>query len=138
MGGPGGGTGGVGGVGGVGGRSAAQRLNDTADRTEHTGQRSAAVVRWLALIAFILVVAIAGLAVLVQRNSSNVDELQGQLATVQAQVQHLEDFVNELQAPPTTEEQAQDAAISNAVRQVPDIKSILCEAFPQATACNVP
>ena len=118
--------------------SAAQRLSDTADRTEHTGQRSAAIVRWLALIAFILVVAVAGLAVLVQRNSRNVDKLRGQLSTVQAQVQHLEDFVDELQAPPTTEEQAQDEAISNAVRQVPDIKSILCEAFPNASACNVP
>jgi hypothetical protein len=89
------------------------------------------------LIAFILVVAIVGLAVLVQRNSGTVDDLQRQLTDVQAQVQNLEDFVAELQAPPTTEQQAQDEAISNAVRTIPEIRSILCEAFPDATACRL-
>lgn len=45
-------------------------------------------------------------------------------------------YVDELQAPPTLEEQEQNEAINNAIQIVPRIRDILCEAFPEVTACQ--
>lgn len=92
--------------------------------------------RMVVFIVVVAVVVIAGLAVLVERNSSNIDKIDMQLQTVEEEVHDLTLFVAELKEE-TPDEQAENAAISNAIRQVPEIKSILCEAFPNATACRV-
>lgn len=100
--------------------------------------------RWLGLAAFILVVAAIGLVIATQRMSKNVKDNRRTaesntetLAVLQKQVDHVERFVDQLETP-TPEEQAQNAAVSKAVSEVPEIKSILCEQFPRASACQVP
>lgn len=52
-------------------------------------------------------------------------------------VADLQRFVDQLEEV-TPEEAARNDAITAAVNQVPSIKSILCEAFPEATACQPP
>jgi hypothetical protein len=61
---------------------------------------------------------------------------QLQIADLNASVDHLDSFVEDLEGPPSPTEQQENEAISEAVRQVPEIRAILCEQFPQATACQ--
>src|SRR3990170_1560407 len=90
--------------------------------------------RVLPFIVFITAVVVMALAVLIQRNNENVEDLQQStdelgvaIEDVNMSVDHLEDFVNEFeaaQADPNS--QAQNEAISRAVQIVPEIKAILC------------
>lgn len=116
-----------------------------SDPRENTITLSRPVFGMLVMSIVVLFVVCVGLAITVQANARNIDHLEGQVADLtetahqtQTSVDRLTTFVDELEAPPPPDEVAQDEAISNAVRLVPEIRDILCEQFPQATACNVP
>lgn len=85
--------------------------------------------RLLALAAFAVTVVVSGVGLMVQNLNRDVDD-------VSKNVDHMEKFVETLEAPPTANEAARNKAISDAVKQVPQIRSILCEQFPEATACK--
>lgn len=91
------------------------------------------VLPWVVLV---LLVIIAGMGVVMNRISDNVDEVDVKIDDLDASVSHLEEFVEELEAGPTDEELEQEAAISRAVQLVPEIKEILCGEFPDAQACQ--
>ena len=93
--------------------------------------------RFIIFMVVVVAAVLVGFAILVQRNSGNIDRLQGNVEDLQGQVRELNDFVDELREE-TPDEIAQNQAVSDAVRQVPEIKAILCEQFPLATACRVP
>jgi predicted PurR-regulated permease PerM len=112
-----------------------ERVEKSAVKVEDATDKVIAMVKVLGFLVFVLLVVVIGLAYVVHRNSQNIENLDKGVHEVQESVDHVEDFVNELeQAPP--EEVERNAAISEAVRQVPQIKSILCEQFPNATACR--
>lgn len=92
-------------------------------------------IKWLLMIVFVLMVATIVLATVVTRNSRNVDRMSASVDEVKVSVTHLEDFVDELETN-TPEEQARNQAITRAVHEVPRIKDILCETFPEASACR--
>lgn len=85
------------------------------------------MLRLLPLVLFVTCMVVVALAILIQRNNENIEK-------VSASVEHLEDFVADLEEE-TPDEQARSQAITEAVRQVPEIRGILCEQFPEATAC---
>lgn len=93
------------------------------------------LTRAVPLVVSVLFVVVVGLAVLVQRNSRNVEDLTDATTHVQSSTHRVEDFVDELETE-TPEEAAQNAAVTAAVQLVPQIKDILCQAFPEATACQ--
>jgi hypothetical protein len=121
------------------------RIEQAAEKVESAAGSTWRSVRWLYPIMFFLAVGLAATFIIQQRTASSVDDLEGtvsdldaQVAVMAGQVAELKSFVDEVSAPPSAEEQSRNEAISNAVRVVPEVKSILCEQFPQATACNVP
>jgi uncharacterized protein YoxC len=97
---------------------------------------STRLARALPFVGVGMLVVVACLAILVQRNSQNVDRVDDRLEDVSESVGRLEQFVDEMEAGPSSEQQAENDAIAEAVRLVPELKSILCEEFPQASACQ--
>lgn len=100
------------------------------------------LLRILPLVVFVSAVVVGGLGVLVQSNSSNIDALDANVTelnkstdAVEASTKRVERFVDDLETE-TPSEAAQNAAITAAVNQVPEIRAILCEQFPDATACE--
>jgi hypothetical protein len=114
-----------------------ERQQAVAAGVEKTRQQDQAVrlSKFLLFFSFLATMAVIGLLVLVQRNNTNVGRLQDSTADVRESVRHLEDFVNEMEEP-DPEDEAMDRAIGDAVAAVPRIESILCEAFPTASACQ--
>lgn len=105
-----------------------------ADDVTHRQERNAKRVAFVLFLAFAVLVA---LSILVQRNNENIEDLRVVAEDTQISVNHLEDFVDALEAEQASPgDQAQDEAISRAVQLVPEIKQILCEQFPTATACQ--
>jgi len=92
--------------------------------------------RFLMVLVLVIMVVVVGLAYLVQNNNRNIDRLDRNLAAMQVQVDHLENFVNDLEAE-SPDEEIQNQAVQEAVRQVPQIRAILCEAFPDVPSCMV-
>jgi hypothetical protein len=110
----------------------------SAARAESAAESTWRSVRWLYPILFLLGLGLVASFINQQRISDNLDNLDKQVESTSEQVAEVKSFVDELQAPPSDDEQARNEAISAVLRLVPEIKSILCEQFPQATACNVP
>jgi len=107
-----------------------------------TVQVKRAHIKWLGLLLVVLLVVVIGIARVTQQNSHNVDDLADSVTTLEKSVdeikrstRHLEEFVEQLEAG-SPEEQQRNAAITRAVNEVPRIKDILCEAFPEASACR--
>lgn len=105
--------------------------------------RKSVNIRILYLASFVLFVVVIGLAMVVQNVDHNVEsnrrtaEKTDQTSQrTQVQIDHLEQFVNKLEAPPSASEAAQNQAVSEAVALVPQIRNILCEQFPKATNCQ--
>lgn len=96
----------------------------TADRTEGT---TVAAARWLALVALVLLAVVIALGVWVRDLSDDVHKLR-------SDVDDLHEFVDE-QIEVTPDEAEQSAAIAEAVRIVPELRVILCEAFPDVPTC---
>jgi hypothetical protein len=109
-----------------------------------TVQVRARNLKLMVFIVFVTLVISIATATIVQRNTHNVE-------SVQASVDHLEDSVDSVKESTdhleevaagieeqTPEEQARNAAIGKAVALVPDIHDILCDAFPDVPACQVP
>lgn len=94
------------------------------------------MLRLLPLVLFVTCVVVVALAILIQRNNENIENLKGSTRDVSVSVDHLEDFVADLEEE-TPDERARSEAITEAVRQVPEIRDILCEQFPEATACSL-
>lgn len=99
------------------------------------------LVRILPAAVFVAAVVVVGLAVLVQQSDDNLDSLEDSVTTVEESVEsvaesteRVEAFVDDLEEE-TPEEEAQAAAVAAAVRQVPEIREILCQAFPDVPAC---
>lgn len=95
-------------------------------------------VFWVKIAAFLLVlmlVVTVGVATITTRNSQNTDKAQHAIGRVEVSVDHLEAFVDDLEDQ-SPSEQERNTAITRAVHLVPEIKQILCDAFPGATACN--
>lgn len=92
------------------------------------------------LLAVLVVVAIGFGFQVHSRNESteilrsDVRSLQRDVDRVRAETQFLHEFVDTL-TEETPSEQARNDAITRAVQQVPQIREILCEAFPGARAC---
>jgi predicted PurR-regulated permease PerM len=114
-------------------------LERAAQRLEKTETRVHRRLRTLTALMVVLAAVVIGLATVVQRNSHNVDNLEDITEETQDDVQHIDDFVTELEQPPTPEEQAQDQAVATVLQLVPEnlpqIRQILCEAFPDTTPC---
>ena len=69
--------------------------------------------------------------------SQSVEELEisvGRIEDVQTDIQSVAKDVAEV----TPEEEAQNEAVATVLRQVPQIKGILCEAFPLSSPCQEP
>lgn len=85
----------------------------------------------MAIFVLFIVVVVLALSVyntiVVGNSDDNIDHLT-------VQVDRVEEFVDELEEQ-TPEESERNRAITEAVNQVPQIRSILCEAFPEASAC---
>lgn len=111
-------------------------LEAAADRVEAISDSNWRLMRWLVPVLFVIGVAVIGLILVVRQVSDNVDRLDQKVTVVGEQTQEVKSFVDELKAPPSAEEQRQNQAVSEAVRLVPEIRSILCEQFPQASACQ--
>jgi uncharacterized protein HemX len=92
------------------------------------------LVKGLALVVVVMIVLIAGLTYQVQKRNQQIEQISDSAEHINERVDELNRFVDQLQAP-NEEEEAQQQAISRAVRLVPEIKSILCEEFPEASAC---
>lgn len=92
-------------------------------------------VKMLGLVVFLLFILTIGLLVNSQRNSSNIDKLDDNVAEIRQTVRRLDHVASDIEDQ-TPEEQAQNEAISRAVEIVPDLKIILCDAFPQANGCT--
>lgn len=93
------------------------------------------LLRILPVVVFVVAVVVVGLAVLVQGNDDNIDKLNESVSSVEGSTMRVERFVDELETE-TPSEAAQNAAVTAAVQQVPEIRAILCEQFPDATACG--
>jgi len=109
---------------------------------ERPRERHPVTTRWLFLAAFIVTMASVGNAMVVEQMGDNVqsnretaEQTQRTADKTQRQVDHVEQFVTKLETP-SPEERAQNEAVSKAVATVPSIKAILCEQFPEATACQ--
>lgn len=96
----------------------------------------------LPVVVLVMFVTIIGLATLTQRNNRNNEDIRDTVQRVEESITHVEDqvdrldvFVDDLEAP-NPEDEARNAAITEAVNQVPEIRGILCEQFPEATACQ--
>lgn len=101
-------------------------------------------IKILAFLVFLMVVVTIGTLTIVQRNSHNVDTLDKSVASMDRSVKsvkrstdHLESFVRDLETE-SPQERARSAAITQAVQQVPQIREILCQAFPEVPACKSP
>ena len=102
------------------------------------------IAKWLLGVSIVVGVVVLALQLQVQtRNkdiqttSESVNQMSADVDELQAIVEDLELFVNETRET-TPEEAARNAAITAAVQEVPSIKAILCEAFPEATGCQPP
>jgi hypothetical protein len=85
------------------------------------------VPRFVVVLLCALWVVVAGLAVLVQRNNGNIERLDGRIDEVRTFVREVQDV--------TPEEAQQTEAITEAVKIVPELRIILCEAFPNVPTC---
>jgi hypothetical protein len=121
-----------------------ERLADREMTQDKQADSSTRLTKILLFASFVLCMAVIGLAFLVQSNNRNIDELNASVdeideatSEVRISVNRLVAFVDEIeadQADPAN--QAQSDAISRAVAMVPEIRDILCEQFPDATACQ--
>lgn len=93
------------------------------------------LTRAVPMVVAILLVSTIGLALLVQRNSSNVDDLNDSVTNLETSTQRVENFVNDVEEETPTERERNEA-ITRAVQEVPQIKDILCGEFPEAAACQ--
>lgn len=96
--------------------------------------------KWGKFILFVMtvnVVLLMAVGVLVNRNIRQTERIREANDEIGTSVDDLEEFVDELEADDPEQEEL-NAAISEAVRQVPQIRSILCEHVPSATACQTP
>ena len=107
-----------------------------------TVQVKQAYIKWLGLLIMIMLVVVITVAWVTQRNSHNTEDLTDSVNTLEESVdeikrstRHLEEFVEQLEVN-SPEEQERNDAITRAVNEVPRIKAILCEAFPEASACR--
>lgn len=98
----------------------------------HISDRAIRKINFL-LIAVLFVITI-GLTWQSTRTNRDLDTLRQSTEDIQWVVHNLEAFVDEIKEP-TEEQHKRDQAISEAVKQVPEIRSILCEAFPEASEC---
>lgn len=71
----------------------------------------------------------------IDRLDDDVAGVRSSQTTMAGQVEDLKGFVDDLREV-TPDEASRDQAITNAVHQVPEIRAILCEAFPGASACQ--
>lgn len=62
-------------------------------------------------------------------------ELSGNVSSLSESVDDVQAFVNDFREQ-TPDEVERDAAIGAAVAQVPELRSILCEAFPETSPCR--
>jgi hypothetical protein len=100
------------------------------------------LLRALPAVVFVAAVVVTGLAVLVQDNDDTIDTLGDEVTNLEDLVEdvdrstkRVETFVDDLEEQ-TPEEAAQQAAVTAAVQQVPEIRTILCQAFPDVPACE--
>lgn len=105
------------------------------DRTEQATERVLRLLRLVLYATGVLVLACAALLYLTQQLSHEVDDVRGQTGLTGEQVDHLEEFVEELEDM-SPEEVAQSETTLRAVQLVPEILQVLCEVFPEATACQ--
>jgi cell division protein FtsB len=82
----------------------------------------------------VLIVVLVGYATQVHFGNEDDEQLRRDVAQLQQTVDELDAFVDELREE-TPSEQERNDAITRAVQIVPEIRGILCEAFPGATAC---
>jgi predicted PurR-regulated permease PerM len=92
------------------------------------------LTRLILVAGVVILIIIGGLGFLVQINSRNIDKLDTSVANMQVQINHLERFVSDLEEQ-TPEEQAENDAVQQAVTTIPELKSILCQAFPEVPEC---
>lgn len=120
------------------------RAEPLPEETKHL-LRTVRNLLWAVMLAlFIVFVFLMALQIQIgQRNDvlntidAQVTDLQESQDQVQASVEDAQAFVTEMREV-TPEEADRNAAVTEAVQQVPAIRSILCEAFPEATACQAP
>jgi hypothetical protein len=121
----------------------AVKTESIVTKTESVVDKAARNIRLVYFVIFVVLVLLAAGAMLIQRNNENIEavadsnrELKVAIEDINVSVDHLEAFVTEVEAAEADpNNQAQDDAISRAVAMVPEIKAILCEQFPDATAC---
>jgi flagellar basal body-associated protein FliL len=121
-----------------------ERVADREMTQDKQADSSERLTKILLFAAFVLCMAVIGLAFLVQGNNRNLDELNSSVdrvdeatGEVQTSVNRLVAFVDEIEAAESDpSSQAQQDAISRAVAMVPEIRDILCEQFPDARACQ--
>lgn len=119
------------------------RVEKAAQHTEENSTKTNKLLRVLLFACGILVVICIGLAIQVQSRNRTITKVEDAVATTRTSVRHLEAFVDRLEEDQNSDNsQAQNEAITRAVNIVPhtqeqveQIKSILCQQFPNAEAC---
>lgn len=80
----------------------------------------------------------------ITKRNTHIDAVSQSVEDLEIAVGHIEDVQTDIQsvakdvAEVTPEEEAQNEAVATVLRQVPQIKGILCEAFPLSTPCQEP
>ena len=95
------------------------------------------VVKFLAYVVVVLFVVIIGLSIQVQINRTNVNRIQTSVEETERLVHNIDAIANDL-SDVSPDEEALNTAIRLAVSEVPSIKEILCETFPDTTPCQIP
>jgi hypothetical protein len=121
-----------------------ERVADRELAQDKQANSSTRLTKILLFASFVLCMAVIGLAMLIQSNNRNIDELNSSVervdeatSEVRVSVNRLVAFVDEIEAAESDpSSQAQQDAISRAVAMVPEIRDILCEQFPDARACQ--
>lgn len=80
----------------------------------------------------------------ITKRNTHIDAVSQSVEDLEIAVGHIEDVQTDIQsvakdvAEVTPEEEAQNEAVATVLRQVPQIKGILCEAFPLSSPCQEP
>lgn len=104
---------------------------------EHPSPFSTAIVRAAVTLLSLVLVGLLAIQYQVLEQSDHIARVENSTERVEFTVEELRAFVRRIEDEAGSEtSRAQDEAIQEAVAEVPKIKSILCEAFPDATACQ--
>lgn len=108
----------------------------TTDETKVV-ERAGSMTKAAAILAALVLVGLVAIQFQVIQQGDHINRVESSTGRVEVSVEELRTFVRQVQAESESETSiAQDRAIKQAVAEVPKIKSILCEAFPDATACQ--